>query len=1144
MGIIAFEMLTETTPFHSKNIHDTYSQILSYVENKEVEKLKYPSDTEISNDLRDLIDHLVTKVDKRLTYKKIITHNFFRKIDWMNIRQEVPPIIPTLKGEDDTSNFEEDIKKTRRNNTYDASPSSLSMIKNPNFSGVDLPFIGFGYVRDESLMGDGMCSGEPNVIEVGRLASQAKSLQKTIDAQIMEIGFLQQNLSEYQKKSAQTASIEKILTITKNEMHALKEQLKEKTVEIAGCRTQIKTLTSSLKIEEEQRAKNDANIAEVLHSTYQKWERAKKISEQNYEKQISEKKSEVLTIQAKLKVCERELESKSAECVHLQETIDNFKERLKSSKNFIDTEMTAFARTNRDSNIHFEGQLRELRSKLQKQVDAKHMADDEIQKLKEINEEIHQKMKLTSDQKEKRDQANTDLTRQLNKEMEENRNLRDEKHKMSQKIMDLQDIVAEESMNKGNRISDSGNEGGDVASLYCSLESLTSEIEHQLKKDLVLAKESENEQRLRANNLEETVKRLETVIERVSKYGISGIEELLERKNEKLEEKLCTVQEQATVERQASRTAHLQLWKLEKQLETNKSEKERLEQAMKKIQIESNDLAQKIKENRITARNREERITELQSDLNTLKTELQIERSKWESVDKERNKDKVLIVNQNTKMHKLEIDLEECKSKMSLYEQQKNALAVENQKLIQKLRKESEELEDTMERLSECQQSFETLNKNHDLLKNVCSLMETQLTELEEMYNAQLLQNKDKSISIDKLWEDIRERDAKLLALQREISDEKLQKMNFMQKSSEISNEFEELTNTLAKCRQSMCHMQENLMKKAEQLMESEELIEVQKEEIQSLQRINHTLDREIIVVKEENSKLLTELYVSKENYHKLQLDHSSMHENYVDLKKELEQLNETIYDINKYHTQREIKSEATHAQYKKLIDYLQKRVDELTQKKKKTLAEVLFGSNHSNSSSKKENIPPTPNQKELEVDRLRRIHAQKTMTKSNEHSSKKTVENARNSSMKCSNNSKVSAKETSSNTMTTTMATGQNSDAHQFEKESYSNGTKMTEVCVVCKKCFVSDTIFQCKKCNACVHQYCRGSSLKCVVDLCTSSETSSLTTMATAMMQADYADEVVLTEADHTLDIYCIHQIDEHTLLLGKWDLPIDLI
>ncbi|XP_031624942.1 uncharacterized protein LOC116341786 [Contarinia nasturtii] len=1128
MGIIAYEMLTEKTPFHSHNVHDTYNQILSYVDGTNT-ILHYPSDVEISNDLRDLIDHLVTRANNRLTYKKIIKHKFFRSIEWSNLRQQVPPIIPTLNGEDDTSNFEEDLKKSRRNNTFDTSTSSS--VKNNNFSGFDLPFVGFSYVCDDIANDGTNFSFDSSSQEVNRLTTQLKSLQKTIDTQMMDISSLQKNLSEYQKKSAQATSIEKILGITKEEMNALKEKLKEKTVEIANCRTQIKTLKNSLKIEEEQRVKNDANIADVLNSTYQKWERSKKQSEQNYEKQISEKKSEVLAIQEKLKVCGRELESKSAECIHLQETIDRLMDRLKSTKNQSDTEINAHARKHRESNVHFEGQLRELRSRLQTQIEAKNMADDEIQTLKSTIEENNQRFKLISDQKNKLDETNSKLNRQLNKEIDENRSLHDEKLKLSHTIMDLQSKIEE--------LSSQAHKSDGTASLYCSLESISSEIEAQLKKDLELAKESENEQRLRANSLEETVKRLEAAIERVTNTGFSGVEVMLERQNEKLEEKLCTVQEQATIEKQASRTAHLQLWKNEKELDTIKREKRRLEHEVKKLQSDADELTRKVHENKIIAQNREERITELQNDLTARKNELQIERSRWTDIEKERNKEKVLIVNQNTKIHKLEIDLDECKSKMSLFEQQKNTLMAENQHLTQKLRKEMEKLENTMEKLVECEQNYEALNKNNETLKSVCSLMEMQLVELEEMYNTQLDQNKEKSVSIDKLWDDIRERDAKLLKLQQDMTEEKTQNSSMKQKSSEMTTEVARLTNTLTECQQNVDTLQQDLLEKADYLMKSEELIEVQKEEIQSLQRVNHNLDREIIIVKEENSKLLTELYISKENYQKLHFDYSSLNENYTDLRMELEQLNGTMSELNKYQTQREIKSEATQAQYKKLIDYLQKRVDELTQKKKKTLAEVLFGASNS---SKKENIPPIVShaQKDVEVDKSNACHKSHSIktTKSNtinDRASKKKDKNPIKSTVNSSNSSKEVAKIKTKISSPENM----NSGTHLFERTSYSNTVDMSEACLVCKKHFVSDTVYQCKKCNASVHQYCRGSNMKCnsqpeVSDGPSNDDDISLLDVP---QKPRYMNDVILKESDMSpaLEILCIHEIDNNVLLLG---------
>lgn len=1109
-------MLTESTPFHSENVHNTYTQILAYNDRREPQKLTYPVDIEASIGLRDLIDRLVTKMDNRLTYKKIVTHPFFEEIDWMSIRQQVPPIIPTLNGDDDTSNFEEDAKKTRRNNTFDAAPTAAS--KN-GFCGSDLPFVGYGYVHEDTAIA-GMYAQESNRSEVGRLNSHVKTLQKTIDSQMGDITKLQQNLTEYQRKSAQMTSLEKILSVTKEEMHKLKENLTEKTVEIANCRTQIKTLKNSLKIEEEQRVKNDANIADNLKFAYSKWERAKKLSEQKYEKQIAEKNSELLTLRDKLNLSEKELKTKSSECAHLQETVDNFKGRLKSTRSQNDTEKNEFAKKHRESNVHFEGQMRELKQKLQKMTDAKHEADDEMQKLNDIIQENNRKYKLMADHKDKLDQNNTELTLQLNQEIDENRKLRDEKQIVFHEALSLQNKIDEMTadLRKLRRASIANTDSIEgSASVYCSLESISSEIENQLKRDLLMAKEGENAQRSRVNELEETVDSLKADIERIKKQGITTVEEVLGRQNEKLEKKLDAVNEEAIRHKQASRTANLASWKLEKQMDTLTSEKEKLERAIKKITTEKDDIDRKYKENCVLLRCRNEQITELKGDIATLKSELQSERNKWDTIDKDRNKDKAQIVNQNTKIYKLEVDLEECRSKMRLFEQQKNALTIENKQLTTKLRKENEELDMANEKRNEMDQNYEALQKNHEMLKNVCALMETQLNELEGMYNTQLEQNKEKGGTIDKLWDDIRERDGKLLKLQQELRDEKTQKVGIDQKSSDLRNELNSVTESLTGCQERLTSMHHELMEKTNNLMKAEELTEVQREEIQNLQRVNETLDRELVIMKEEHSKRLTELFMLKEAHNKLQYKYNSLHENYNDLQKELEQLNSTMCEMKHDHIRHVVQSQATKAQYDKLIDHL--RVKEM-EKKKNGLMEFFKFSN-----SKKENIPPTVNQLQ---DELKRERIRSSQSRAQSLKITKALSN-------------VSRKEEKETKITKPRdLKSDEPEQHRFDTILYSSGGGTPMKCFVCHESFGSGKpIFQCKTCkkSVCRHKCREKIDMKCFNGSSTVGRDTS-DNDSIPQNKVEYNGEVLLRENDQTppLKIHCLYEIDENIVLLGK--------
>ncbi len=142
MGIIGFEMITEKTPFHSDNVYDTYSEIQKYSDKERImQVLEFPSDVRMSRCLKDLLHGLITKSSRRMTIEEIKDHSFFNEINWYSLREQAPPIIPTLSSEDDTSNFEDVDKSKKRSPVL---KKSTFPIKNVNeFSGDDLPFLGY-----------------------------------------------------------------------------------------------------------------------------------------------------------------------------------------------------------------------------------------------------------------------------------------------------------------------------------------------------------------------------------------------------------------------------------------------------------------------------------------------------------------------------------------------------------------------------------------------------------------------------------------------------------------------------------------------------------------------------------------------------------------------------------------------------------------------------------------------------------------------------------------------------------------------------------------------------------------------------------------------------------------------------------------
>lgn len=1119
MGIIGYELITETTPFHSDNVHDTYAQILSYCDEKQ--KLRYEKDVPISTELRSLLDHLVVKMEKRFTYESIVRHAFFSDVNWSKLRQQVPPIIPSLSGDNDTSNFE--AKKSHRNNTYD---KPWTPIQGNSFSGHDLPFVGYGYVHDETF--SDAASSFPDLqttattkSDVGRLSLQVKNMQKTIDTQVGDINSLQQNLTSYQRKSAQMDSVEKILAVTKDELGILKTKLKEKTLEIASCKTQIKTLKSSLKIEEEMRLKNDASISDVLKSTYEKYERANKLSEQNYEKKIVEKNAELMALKQNVKTFETELATKSNECAHLQETVANMKELLHASKSQCHNDKNEWERKYREACEDFERQIRELKSKLQVQVEATHAVDDELRKTRRSHEQKTQSETIIADQAEKLSRTNRDLSEQIRREMDEKKALRDERARQEQQIHDLQTKLDE--MERA-RMPSPVNAG--AASVYCSLESITSALEEQLKKDLVVAKESENEQRLRADRLEEAVKRLESAIERLSDQNMHSAEVLLERKNEKLEDKLNSVREQAIVERQASRTAHLSLWKLEKQVDTITFEKNQLEQKMKKLQGEKDELEKRIGENRLAARSREDKILELQMENRSLKKEMSIEQEKWTKSEENLIAMKAEAAKLNERLHDVNLELDKALVKMRLFEQQTKSLAQENKQLLDRLRKKDETLEDTMDRQSECENRYKKASEYVEKLKNLSAVLDMQLNELEAKYHAEVQKNEKNYAEIKKLLDQIRDRDAKVQKLEHELYGEKAQASTVDEKLTALQQEHERMRADLNACHRRYNELQAEFTASTECLMSAEETVDVQREEIQNLQRIKHSMERELVILKEENSKILTELYMAKETIGKQTFEHNALKESMNDLKQELEQLSGTMSEMHNYYKSREIKSEVTLGQQRKLIDYLQKRVDELAPKKKKTLVEAFFGS--SNSQSKKENIPPAAD--DTKRDRTRAINQAKAQTLKTQISTPVAGSVRRIESLPAAPAPTPSAPPAAASDAEPS------EQLHHFEMtlDDHLPTPRMCHVCSI--RLVPSQSFWQCKKCKLSVHKKCRGTAcnMKCLESY------TDLESNASENFADQPKDEyvgVLLREdiASPALKVNCLIEIVENVVLLG---------
>ncbi|CCH44866.1 RAC-alpha serine/threonine-protein kinase [Wickerhamomyces ciferrii] len=138
LGIMMFDMLTGKSPFTGNNKTTIFKKIIE----KKLEIPKY-----LSLDAQDLLRKLINKnPQKRMNIDKDFTilekHRFFRKIDWKNLRNLKPPIIPDTTDLRKATNFDhnyirEIMKKEDKNpqDNQDTQPNTTTEFDNDLFQG-------------------------------------------------------------------------------------------------------------------------------------------------------------------------------------------------------------------------------------------------------------------------------------------------------------------------------------------------------------------------------------------------------------------------------------------------------------------------------------------------------------------------------------------------------------------------------------------------------------------------------------------------------------------------------------------------------------------------------------------------------------------------------------------------------------------------------------------------------------------------------------------------------------------------------------------------------------------------------------------------------------------------------------------------
>ncbi|KAM9302185.1 serine/threonine-protein kinase MRCK gamma, partial [Gastrophryne carolinensis] len=245
LGVSMYEILFGETPFYAESLVETYGKIMNHEEH-----LQFPSDiTDVSENAKDLISHLICRQDKRLGKGGINdfkNHPFFSGLDWDNIRTTVPPYIPEVDNPADTSNFDVD-DETLKN--WETLPPN----NHNGFAAHLLPFVGFTFTSNCSLSDAGNIASCVSNGVATKLGHDKEQFRDTVQNSINkdnEIRSLKKEIETLQKKLSEKNKEHD--SISGAQMKSLEKQIKTLNKEKDRCTKELSEMLERLKSQGEE----------------------------------------------------------------------------------------------------------------------------------------------------------------------------------------------------------------------------------------------------------------------------------------------------------------------------------------------------------------------------------------------------------------------------------------------------------------------------------------------------------------------------------------------------------------------------------------------------------------------------------------------------------------------------------------------------------------------------------------------------------------------------------------------------------------------------------------------------------------------------------------------------------------------------
>ncbi|KAK3596286.1 hypothetical protein CHS0354_030661 [Potamilus streckersoni] len=331
LGICMYEMLYGKLPFTDEggSMVSTYANIMNYKN-----CLKFPTNVTVSPEAVDLIKKLLIEKENRLDYSGIKKHPFFKSLKWDSLRNESAPFVPNLSSMDDTSNFDEFEKVKHTPNLDDFQTSR-------DFSGRDLPFIGFTYSKQNLRSKPSLCE-EHETSEDGYSTCSSnispKKSSETRQSASVEVTLTVQ-IAEFQRMREKCKNLERTECDQKSLIESLKHQLLERDEEME----KMKIETGGLQKDLDNYIAKTNQLSQQLEKVYEEQQQRdwkaekmiKDINEMTHEaKQIEEEilKLQVQELQEVISQLEEEKGNLLRKVTLSGRQADSYREQLAAAK--------------------------------------------------------------------------------------------------------------------------------------------------------------------------------------------------------------------------------------------------------------------------------------------------------------------------------------------------------------------------------------------------------------------------------------------------------------------------------------------------------------------------------------------------------------------------------------------------------------------------------------------------------------------------------------------------------------------------------------------------------------------------------------------------------------------------------------------